>query len=375
MWAMSVDIDALVDVVGSLEAVNGVTEVRYETLSNRPDAGTAGRFSILSDEQRVTIDDGNQWRTVGAHSHDDLTDVSEEDHRSNEQVRDLAGGMAGTALQHDDANDSINVVREDVEDWIGSLVSGQGNISVTYDDGNDALLVDTSGLNQEEVKDAVAGLLSAGDNLSWNYDDSNDVLTVSLSGPITGVQLGTSTDRLDAYLGSADVESLSVGQLTRDGKSIDRSEKLIETWDPSNNTPSYEFTNIPTFDAYILDMELQNDSGSADILMRFNGDGGSTGNYTYWDETGTKQPDENEILIMSLTTGFARVGGEILVDTPLEGGICIHNATTPGRADRVYGFSQKGGYHSSEALNAIEIFVDSGNIQSETVVRLYGIAR
>lgn len=209
LWAMTTDVDALVDVVGSLEAVSGVSEVRYETLADRPAAEKAGRFSILSDEQRVTIDDGNQWRTVGAHSHGDLTDISEGDHRSDEQVRDLAGAMAGTALQHDDANDAINVVREDVEDWIGALVSGQGNVSVTYDDGNDALLVDTAALNQEEVEDAVSGLLSAGDNLSWNYDDANDVLTVSLSGPITGVQIGTSTNREDAYLDNADVNSLS----------------------------------------------------------------------------------------------------------------------------------------------------------------------
>lgn len=213
MWAMTTDIDALVSVVGSLEAVNGVTEVRYEALADRPAAGQAGRFSILSDEQRVTIDDGQQWVTVGAHSHDDLTDISEGDHRSAEQVRDLAGGMAGTALAHDDANDALNVVQEDVEDWVAGLVAGKSNISVTYDDGNDALYVDTSALNEEEVEDAIAGLLSSSDNVGWNYDDAGDTLTVSLSGPITGVQIGTDATRADVFADSADANSVSTDEI------------------------------------------------------------------------------------------------------------------------------------------------------------------
>ncbi|WP_338756487.1 hypothetical protein V9T20_12815 (plasmid) [Halobacterium salinarum] len=210
---MTTDIDALVSVVGSLEAVNGVTEARYEALADRPAAGQAGRFSILSDEQRVTIDDGQQWVTVGAHSHDDLTDISEGDHRSAEQVRDLAGGMAGTALAHDDANDALNVVQEDVEDWVAGLVAGKSNISVTYDDGNDALYVDTSALNEEEVENAVAGLLSSSDNVGWNYDDAGDTLTVSLSGPITGVQIGTDATRADVFADSVDANSVSTDEI------------------------------------------------------------------------------------------------------------------------------------------------------------------
>jgi len=223
MWAMTTDIDALVSVVGSLEAVNGITEVRYETLADRPAAGQAGRFSILSDEQRVTIDDGQQWVTVGAHSHDDLTDISEGDHRSAEQVRDLAGGMAGTALEHNDANDALNVVQEDVEDWVAGLVAGKSNISVTYDDANDALYVDTSALNEEEVEDAVAGLLSSSDNVGWNYDDAGDTLTVSLSGPIKGVQIGTDATRADVFADSVDANSVSTKEGPSDKLRVDAS--------------------------------------------------------------------------------------------------------------------------------------------------------
>jgi len=118
---------------------------------------------------------------ASAISHDNLADISEGDHRTTEQVQDI----------------------------VGALVSGSGNISATYDDANDVLQIDTSALNTEEVQDAVSQLVSAGGNLSWNYDDANDTLTVSLSGPITGVQVGTDASRSPGYFSSVSTDALN----------------------------------------------------------------------------------------------------------------------------------------------------------------------
>ncbi|QLH78674.1 polysaccharide deacetylase family protein [Halosimplex rubrum] len=156
----------------------------------------------------ASYDDDNDQLTIAvdesAISHDNLANVSTGDHRTDEQVRDLAGGMAGAGLVHDDGADSIAVQEETIEDWVAGLVTGGTNVSTTYNDANDQLTVDTSALNEEEVEDAVAALLSSSSNLAWNYDDGNDALTISLSGPITGVQIGTDTNRSDVYADTAD---------------------------------------------------------------------------------------------------------------------------------------------------------------------------
>jgi hypothetical protein len=69
---------------------------------------------------------------------------------------------------------------EEVQDEIAATVAAAGNISVSYDDPNDTLTIDTSALNEEEVEDAVSALLQVGANLTLNYDDPNDTLTIGL---------------------------------------------------------------------------------------------------------------------------------------------------------------------------------------------------
>lgn len=115
----------------------------------------------------------------------------------------VVSDYAGTGLT-DDGSNNLDVQQEQIEDWVAALATGGTNITTTYDDANDQLVIDTSALNQEEVEDTVSSLLSASSNLAWNYDDSSDVLTVSLSGPITGVQIGTSDNRQDGYFNTVD---------------------------------------------------------------------------------------------------------------------------------------------------------------------------
>ncbi|WP_277540226.1 hypothetical protein [Haloarcula laminariae] len=192
----------------SYDDANDAITIETSALDDEEVRDEVGQLLTAGNAIDVTVDDAGDSVTLAvdesAISHDNISDVSEGDHRTDEQVRDITGSMAGTALAHEDPNDSIDVQREQIEDWIGGLVAGQGNISVTYDDANDSLQIDTSGLNTEEVQDAVSQLVAAGDNLSWNYDDGNDVLTVSLSGPITGVQIGTDTDREPGYFSTLD---------------------------------------------------------------------------------------------------------------------------------------------------------------------------
>lgn len=78
---------------------------------------------------------------------------------------------------------------EEVEDVVAALIQANGNLSANYDDANDLLKLDTSGLNTEEVEDAVASLITTDSNLSVSYDDANDTLTVSLADSISVTSL------------------------------------------------------------------------------------------------------------------------------------------------------------------------------------------
>jgi len=70
---------------------------------------------------------------------------------------------------------------EAVEDIINGLLAGGTNITLSYDDANDILTIDTTALNQEEVEDTVAGLVTAGTAITVNYDDANDALSIGVN--------------------------------------------------------------------------------------------------------------------------------------------------------------------------------------------------
>jgi len=186
-------------------------------------------------------------------------------------VQDLVGGMAGSNLTYDDANgqldaasstdthaevqddgstvdsdpgvidfqtglgasdtaDGVDVSVEDehIEDTVNALLSAGDKLSLTYDDQNDQLTVDTSALDEEEVEDAVAALLTTSGNLALSYDDQNDQLTISLSGPIEGVQIGSSTNRSDAYFATADANTVNTDSATIKGGDIGTSSNPVE---------------------------------------------------------------------------------------------------------------------------------------------------
>jgi len=100
---------------------------------------------------------------------------------------------------------------ETIQDIVGSLVVGQNDANVTYDDVNDQLSVDVSTLSNEEVEDAVASLVRSDSNLSWSYDDTNDTLTVSLNDSIS-------------------VNTLEAGNIV-DGADVSHSDELADAAD------------------------------------------------------------------------------------------------------------------------------------------------
>lgn len=71
--------------------------------------------------------------------------------------------------------------QEWVEDIVNNLVSGSGKISVTYDDANNTLTLDTSTLTEEEVRDTAASFITGGQFVSVSHDDANNSLQITVA--------------------------------------------------------------------------------------------------------------------------------------------------------------------------------------------------
>ena len=109
-----------------------------------------------------------------------------------------------------DLADSLTNFDEKAQDAVGTIISGSGGTTVTYDDANNSITVDSTSLTEEQVQDIVASLVSSDSNLSWSYDDPNDTLTISLADSISVATLeaadlgivggsnGSTLDLLDA---------------------------------------------------------------------------------------------------------------------------------------------------------------------------------
>lgn len=94
---------------------------------------------------------------------------------------------------------------EDAQDAVGTITSGGDKITVTYDDTNDSLTIDTSALDTEEVEDTVNNLLVGGTDISLTYDDANSQLTIdasTFSGSHTDLTDITSDDHHTRYADS-----------------------------------------------------------------------------------------------------------------------------------------------------------------------------
>mgnify|MGYP000152574799 CR=1 FL=1 len=85
-------------------------------------------------------------------SHDDLTDVSSGDHRTDEQIQDL----------------------------VNTLLAAGDKLSLTYDDAGNTLTIDTAALDDEEVEDAVSTLITEGNAITTTYDDGANTLTIAV---------------------------------------------------------------------------------------------------------------------------------------------------------------------------------------------------
>ena len=139
-------------------------------------------------------------------------------------VATLLSGGTNISTSYDDTNDTLTIngfsgdhsdltniqsdqhhqryTNEEAQDAVGDIISGSGNISVTYDDENNTINVDTSALDQEEVEDQVNSLLSTDSNITLSYNDSNDVLTIGLADTLSSFSIDSTKQYLQEWYSS-----------------------------------------------------------------------------------------------------------------------------------------------------------------------------
>ncbi|WP_135302642.1 hypothetical protein [Haloarcula amylovorans] len=89
--------------------------------------------------------------------------------------------LYGSAFEDVDSALADRLIEEEVEDVVDALLAGGDKVSVSYDDANDALTIDTSALDAEEVRDEVGSLLVGGDGITATVDDAGDSVTIALA--------------------------------------------------------------------------------------------------------------------------------------------------------------------------------------------------
>lgn len=151
-------------------------------------------------------------------------------------VSGLSNALAGKA-------DAASVLTtEQLRDLVAAMFQGgtHANASVVYDEASGTLSITASGstgpvMGQEEVEDFVGGLVTEGTGISVNYDDAGNVLTIALSGEsfttaeknkLAAIAAGATANATDAQLrdrsthtGTQPIASVSGLQGALDGKS------------------------------------------------------------------------------------------------------------------------------------------------------------
>jgi hypothetical protein len=177
--------------------------------------------------------------------------------------------------------------------------------------------------------------------------------------------------RLPATLSVDQIAASSVVADTMDANTISTEKATVKASSGRNKTVEHlgrdsgsTSLSVPVnsgFSQYLVDYFVYIDSTTGDISMRFNGDGSGTGDYEYWDATGSRQASADDILLFAASDNFARGAGTVSVhqrDAQTDN-IAVSHDFAPLLSPRISGFSQAGARLVPADISSIDINLPS----------------
>jgi len=186
---------------------------------------------------------------------------------------------------------------------------------------------------------------------------SDNEITVATDGTFNAPAVSTESSQIGTVSGEGDVS------------------RLIERQTPDGLT-QVQFSGLNSNTDYKIWMTgiLDDNGGTAGNLgVRLNGDGGSTGNYEYFDLAGTRQTGANEFVLIDHSS-FVGFAGWVSVTEQLFGSggrPAISSDFAAGRLGRVNSQGDRGGRNVFEPISSIEIITTDNTTIDEAVVELW----
>lgn len=232
----------------------------------------------------------------------------------------------------------------------GDLVD-HGNDTTVYDQSTQTIGSGAESANVSSISNA--GDITDSGNSNTIYDQSTQTI-------------GSGSETAD--LDTATASQARFGTVSSQGDVF----RLIGRETPGSDTGSIQFTGLSNDVEYRLWVS-SSVSGGTNVFVRMNGDGATTGNYDYWDASGTKQTGQNEFLVMSSSgaAAFANIITFANTDFSNTNRIGLNNRLLPGTVSAISDFGREGGRDTAENLNSIELQTGGSFNGGRTVVELW----
>lgn len=177
-------------------------------------------------------------------------------------------------------------------------------------------------------------------------------------------------ERSSQNIDSLTAGEASIGTVSGQGSVF----RLVGRQTPGSDTGTIQFTGLSNDRLYRVFYNGVSLGGAGTITARFNGDGGSTGNYEWWDESGTETTGANSIELVDTSDGTAVAG--LITFTQGQFGadyrFGLNHQPIPSTLDGRYaGFAVAGTRTVAEALNSIELINSNDWGGGATVVELW----
>lgn len=314
-------------------------------------------FTITTDRGQTTVQsDGSDWTTNSNIEGVGVSDGENFDGQGTSDFSDLNSVWAS----------SVNADPTKINDTDSPhTTSGESIIQVDTSSGAVTVTLSTSDATATSPENKLTivdtGLNAASNNITINTEGGevinpggNSSITITLNGGWVSVWSDGSdwfsTRGVEAQEVSTD--QASIGTVTDQGDVF----RLTDRRTPSSGQSEIQFTGLGIDTEYRIFYNTQITDAN-DLVLRLNDDGSSTGNYDYWDASGTLQTGQNSVLLANTSDSVPLAG--VITVTQLRFSnadrVGINHRFLFGNPGRISDFAREAVRDVGESLTSVEL--------------------